>query len=398
MNINRGQRGQALILIVLEIVGLVAITALAIDAGNSFSDRCHAQNAADTAALAGALRKAQEQPDWSTFAYSRATSNGYPDSTVTINNPPVAGCNGTNGPYVGDDEYIQVIIRSTVYTFFAPIVGINQLNNCVESIARAQPTVITSLALGSAVAAVSCDAYRALNASGNADVILIGGGAFSNSNNAQALYVRQPTNLVTPIDKGLSAVGGIKADGYPPPVTTGLQQFPCPLPDYMLPEYTCNYNYVDFPPAASDANVTWAAGVARLNPGVYCISGSFPKSNLWGEGVTIVMLNQGISWQGNVNVHLIAPTSGSTDGLLIYLPYSNSNEIRLNGTAGLDITGSVFAPDSNILLLGDFGNQAINSQWVGKTVDLSGSINAIIQYDSSRNFEFSSPPEIELTK
>ena len=49
------ERGQALILIALAAVGLFGMTGLAIDGGMVFSDRRNAQNAADTAALAGAL-------------------------------------------------------------------------------------------------------------------------------------------------------------------------------------------------------------------------------------------------------------------------------------------------------------------------------------------------------
>ena len=52
------ERGQALILIALAAIGLVGIAGLAIDGSAKFSDRRHAQNAADSAALAGALAKA----------------------------------------------------------------------------------------------------------------------------------------------------------------------------------------------------------------------------------------------------------------------------------------------------------------------------------------------------
>ncbi len=64
----------------------------------------------------------------------------------------------------------------------------------------------------------------------------------------------------------------------------------------------------------------------------------------------------------------------------------------------MDITGSVFAPAANISLSGDFSNQAMRSQWVGNTVDIRGTLNAIIQYDTSASYEFPSPPVIELTK
>ncbi len=51
------ERGQALILIALAAVGLFGFSALAIDGSRVFSDRRHAQNTADTAALAAALAR-----------------------------------------------------------------------------------------------------------------------------------------------------------------------------------------------------------------------------------------------------------------------------------------------------------------------------------------------------
>ncbi len=48
------ERGQALILITFAAIGLFAVAGLAIDGTAKYSDRRHAQNAADTAALAGA--------------------------------------------------------------------------------------------------------------------------------------------------------------------------------------------------------------------------------------------------------------------------------------------------------------------------------------------------------
>ncbi len=410
------QKGQALILIVAAIVGLVAITALAIDAGNVFSDRRHAQNAADTAALAAALAKiqaqnqnpplppAQIQTALQNAAISRATSNDYyndPDNpnVVKVNNPPGAGCNGTNGPYAGNDEYIQVIIRSNVDTFFAPVVGINQLNNCVEAIAGAKPGEPVQLAYGAVVGALSRTAPQAINASGATNVTLLDSGAFSNSNDAQAIFVQKLTNLKTPLDKRLCAVGVISVPpGYLPPVTPpcNLPQLPYPLPDYMLPKYTCNYNYVNFPPAISDANVTWTAGVANLKPGVYCISGSFPPNNILGTGVTIVMLNQELFWDGNSSVNLSAPTEGSTIGLVIYLPYGNHNGITFAGTGTLNITGTIFAPDSKISLTGTYASTALNSQWVGDTVNMGGNFKATIQYPAVP-YQFH-PPALELAK
>ena len=127
-------RGQALILIAFAAIALFGITGLAIDGSNKFSDRRHAQNAADTAALAGALTKANAETAGDsaatvstklvTAALNRAADNGYDGDLVTnvvqVNSPPV------DGPYAGNKHYVQVIITSYVDTFFARVIGINQ--------------------------------------------------------------------------------------------------------------------------------------------------------------------------------------------------------------------------------------------------------------------------------
>lgn len=425
---HRSERGQAIILIVFGIIGLLAITALAIDAGNSFADRRHAQSAADTAAFATALEKIDDTPadngngiDWRAVGLARATSNGYSNDgmhTVVINNPPVAGCNGVNGPYAGNSQYYQVIIHSAVDTYFGSVIGIPQLNNCVEAISRVKPSVITQLAIGAAVAAMNCHGNNITASSGSTTVTLIGGGAFSNSDNASALYVQKLSNLITPMDKGLQAVGGITAPyGYPSPVSTGLAQFPCPLPTYMFPKYTCDYTYGDFPPVSSDGNVivtgTGESSMAVFKAGIYCINGRFFKTGMRNTtegigGVTFVLLSttvtEVIAWSGNSDITLNAPTMGPTKGLLIYSPYNPTDwsipkpRIKLTGTSGLNISGSVFAPASLIELGGDFGNSAVKSQWVGAIVDMSGNLKATIQYDDALEYHFPTPPVIELTK
>ncbi|MEW6092637.1 MAG: pilus assembly protein TadG-related protein [Chloroflexota bacterium] len=388
----KSESGQAIVLIVLGMVALVAIVALAIDGGGAFSDRRHAQNAVDTAVLAAALAKVSGQ-DWHTLGLSRAASNGYNNdgitSTVTVVNPPGVGCGDTPGPYAGNVEYVQVIIRSTVDLFFAPVIGIDQTHNCVEAIARARPGRYTSLFYGNAIASTACHGSGTVKAWGSSSVTTIDGGVFSNSDDPEAMKILKNENLQVDPDYGVSAVGGIDApDDYPYPQVTGVEQIFCPLPDYMLPEYVCDYEYVDFPPE----------GVTVLDSGVYCISGEFKKADITGVGVTFVLLNKGVQWNGNAEMHLSAPEEGSTKGLLIYLPPSNSSEIKLNGTFELDISGTIFAPSSDIILLGSYSGVAMRSQWIGQTVDLSGAEELFIQFDETQTWQYPDPAKVELTK
>src|SRR5512147_1672222 len=118
------EHGQAIILIALAAIALVAIAGVAIDGSAKFSDRRHEQNAADTAALAGALGLANEETtacgtreQWECDALLRAEENGYDDFTnnevwVFRCDEPVA--NREDAPldcrsYEGNPKYISVI-------------------------------------------------------------------------------------------------------------------------------------------------------------------------------------------------------------------------------------------------------------------------------------------------
>ncbi len=109
------ERAQTLILIAIGMFALIAITAVAVGGGNVYRDRRQAQNAADTAALAAALAITKNEPNWSQVALDHAASNGYlndgTQSLVEVHRPPV------DGPYAGNNEYVQVIITSHVPTY-----------------------------------------------------------------------------------------------------------------------------------------------------------------------------------------------------------------------------------------------------------------------------------------
>jgi type II secretory pathway pseudopilin PulG len=427
MKLNRKyERGQALILIALAIVGMIGLVALAIDGGNVFSNRRSAQNAADAAALAGALARVKN-PDLppadlsalaKAAALARATSNNFTtdaSNTVTVNNPPGAGCSGTSGPYAGNAEYIQVIIRTTVSTFFAPVVGITQLHNCVEAIARAKPGEDKALCHGALICALddgitekTDDGKNALSASGTSEVTLIGAGAFSNSNHSTAaLYVQKNKNLQIQPPYGVMAVGVFNI--IPSPyfyIPTGdiipqihKAQLPYPLPSYMLPPpYTCDYDisngYVDLP----HNNVT------DLDPGVYCLTGNFNEDSYTIKpggigGVTIVMLNKGFIWSGNKPTRLYAPTSGPTKGLLIYLPYGNSSTVKFAGTGDLNIVGTILAPEigSKVIYIGAYDTGVFRSQLVGWKFEFGGGALGDVTMPPEV-YHFKEAPLVELVK
>jgi Flp pilus assembly protein TadG len=165
MKINSSEKGQALIVIAFAAIVLFSFAALAIDGSMVFSDKRHAQNAADTAVLAAALAKVRGQ-SFDNAAINRATTNGYNNNgttnTVVVYNPP------TDGNYAGNNEYIQVKITSHVNTVFARIIGVSEMVNKAEAVARTGPSIIASMYDGNALVALNKTACSAVNYQGGA--------------------------------------------------------------------------------------------------------------------------------------------------------------------------------------------------------------------------------------
>lgn len=253
------ERGQALIIIALASVALIAIVGLAIDGSRKFSDMRHAQNAADTAALAAALAKVQSLTDGdsnspadcpaSTTPYStvcttllsagyfRAASNGYDNNlttnTVEIYSPPISG------PYVGLSNYVQVIINSYVDTTFARVIGVDQTHNIVQATtfiyeggALAEGAMIVSYDPDPNCSTGGTGGYS-VQVNGNAAVTLNGGGFFLNSDETCGFKIPNCADLNIVSGSINSAGNNIDTTGctFDPPVTTNINQDPVLIPD-----------------------------------------------------------------------------------------------------------------------------------------------------------------------
>ena len=259
------EHGQALIIIALAMVGLVAIVGLAVDGSAVFADQRHAQNAADTAAMAAAYAKVDElatstNPNVNVPAtcpppsgtpsdacaalinagLDRAISNGYGDniakSTVKIYSPP------TTGYYQGDDDYVQVLITSTVNTTFMKVVGRNEFTHTVQAVALAKPRF--NLAEGAMIISYDPDPNcsttgtggYSVQVNGSATVNLDGGGIFLNSDETCGFKIPNCADLNIINGGGINTVGANNInipDGctFDPPVNKNYDQEPVIIPD-----------------------------------------------------------------------------------------------------------------------------------------------------------------------
>ena len=424
------ERGQALILITLAAIGLVGITGLAIDGSAKFSDRRHAQNAADAAALAGALAKANAESagddaatvwaELSTAALNRADDNGYDGNLVSnvveVYSPPISG------PYTGKDLYVQVIITSYVDTFFSKVLGIAQTQNIVQATALAGKggTIANGASVVSMNPNPNCSAGGgsgggSFDVGGNGEIHLSGGGMFVNSS-ASCGYSQTSCSVLLTMDSGagISSAGSAinQACGTPVPQTTSAEQILIPdeivYPDkpaecgMAAPSPTNNPPgsdswtiypgyYTDFPQAGLIGNNK----EITMSPGVYCVDGDVHWSGATFDlldgtsGVTIYITNgHDFSLSINSPILLDASNSGDYAGYLIILEghHNTHPNCTINGGSYLEINGTIFAPYCNITINGDNSTDSeFNAQIIGWDVKLNGGNLINIHYNPDDN-------------
>lgn len=298
------ENGQALILIAFAAVGLFAFSALAIDGSRVYSDRRHAQNAADTAALSAALARirAASNPDPAAIdaatvaaGLDRAASNGYlndSDSTVEVHlcdepglTPPCEGL-----PDNADlSEYIQVEIESTIPTTLARVIGWNQVTNVQTAVARATGGLPSPLFDGAALVILKPDGDATLGGNGVVHLDVNNSGVFNNSINTCGTQINGASGSYT-VDTEFQFVSGTYCSGagntqlnpvvpasphpYPPAISLPTPTISCSgtgSRTYNAATNTYTYTPGNYP---SGDNLNHTGGII-FSPGNYCFGGNF---------------------------------------------------------------------------------------------------------------------------
>jgi len=448
-------QGQAIILIAFAIIALVAITGLAIDGGNVFSDRRHAQSAADNAAQAAALLISQNNGGAPvTAAITIATNNGYTNgsgyTTVTVYTmdnplallPAYAGC-GTALNVPNDltqnnqpdlpKYYIVVTIKSAVKTYFAPVIGIPKLSYCAYAISHGVPGYKGIPFYGSAI--VGLDPNQPDNSfdSGTAEAAkwyISGGGIFSNAN----AYSKNSNSVTFTEGACIASVGA--SSGF---ANCNVQQnrtdlfynYPTDIIPLLPPTPACTGTatqthsgqvYTVHPePGFETVGNNWSGGLdSTFAPGVYCIKGlsgmTVIHNGIIGTGVTFYFdpsMIFTLKYDGNGYLGATAPTDPNNPyvGVLMFggittPPCTQNLEIRGQGSTGTTnpdgsitpITGTIFMPSACIDYRGNGEGYNTDSMMIGYKVSSNGTSNLYIKYDSELNWKPNVSPTVELTK
>ncbi len=376
-----GQRGQVIPLVALALTVLHGAAALAVDVGYWRYQQRVEQSAADSAAIAGAGELAYPAAnDVVAAARKDATTNGYTDDggtnvSVTVNNPPASG------PYTGNRSAVEVIIARKQPLWFVGVFGNTGQWVSVRAVAMLNTNGIYCIyALGGdidlrgggrgGITAPTCGLITnqdlVVTGQANVDAALIGyagnppgGGSYPLAQPEKSLPVTDPC----PTIPGCAYLADLTVN-HPALLHTGCKPFPGPDPlppgEYCVP----------------------LSGTLHLSPGLFVLDQGMSSGNVSGSGVTIYNGGtNGLTFNGNVNVVLSAPTTGPTAGMVFYQPPSNAGSFTKNGAAGtVDFTGGFYAPKADFTFNGQLPSitllvaNSIRMNGGGITVPAAGSL------------------------
>jgi hypothetical protein len=390
---------------------LLATAALAIDWGLVYLTRHQLQNFVDAAALAGAqeLPSAPQAKQSAAENYARNFGENHripPPTPQQVSCPPSdPDLQPTTTCYqIGDDlvhittpyqrtgdpspnpNLINVKACRVVSLFFARVLGVRQIRVCAKATAiGSRPTIARGLVV------LDPSGGKALWLQGNARLQIFDGSVIVNSSANDALFLQGNASLIA---QQIAIVGNYRLQGNAsvtptpltgqPPVSDPLASLPPPsttgLP--VFPGRTIGRNNIAVLQPGIYTGPIRVEGNARvtLQPGIYILRGGLLVSGnacVRGDGVLLYNENGRIEVQGNGELRLSAPTSGTYQGITIFQSRSNTEPLWFSGNASLRISGTIYAPKASIHFEGNADLQ--DSMVIAWRVELQGNPQVTIR-------------------
>ncbi|HSU69759.1 MAG TPA: pilus assembly protein TadG-related protein [Tepidisphaeraceae bacterium] len=414
---TRISRGVISVWVALTVPLMVGVGGLALDTSYVVLTAHQLQNAADAAALAGAIQVQNSTSQATTDAITYAGKNWAAGASVQLATSDVvfgrydqAKLTFTAGgtPY----NAVQATARRTstapggsINLFFGPIFGVNTCD-----VSRTATAMING-PFAAGVIALDPTRPSSFGANGNLQFTVANGGIQVDSNDPSAIRVVGNATIAA---TELRTVGGYTDPGNVtvPVIQTGVSPAPDPLANLPAPTYstasdlgainltgnksqTVNnsgsgpwYYSGGISMTSSNASLTLQPGIYVLGPPGLNISGG----NLTANGVMFYFTGapdkKGATTYGTVNltgngtVDISPPTSGTYQGLTFFqdraTPYS-AVSASIVGTATMNLSGTVYLPTIGFSMGGtstSFANQIIADQI---TASGNGTIN--VNYD-----------------
>ena len=381
------ESGQAIVLLALVMVGLLASLGLAIDGGGLFLLQRNAQNAVDAAVLSATYARCTAGTSPVDAALTAAEANGFANdgttNTITVNIPP------QSGERAGDPDYVEIILQTRKESYFIQLVYPGPLEVTVRAVAYCRPpfnpTTLPPLWAGWTVCSDT------VNWTGSSATVE--GGIFSNNElkfggGGNGNTIIGPTTAVKNVQtsNGGNATfdpapvyGPDKVEVQSDPVGLRLRDF-APggsVSDRVL-ENSGIYHVIRT--SADDPDFDrgeWKPRNGRILAGLYYVDGDVKLGN----GVVYDPLGVTIATTGEISGCGGASWRYYIDGILLYTDHEATN----CGDDGISVSGSrsiwygvIYAPNTGVNISGS--NLTIYGAIIGDRIDISGS-NLVFDYD-----------------
>lgn len=378
------ENGQATIITLLSLTVLLGFVGFASDVGLMLRAKRNLQTAADAAAVAGAAEL--NYGDMTAAADAAAAQNGVIIGTnggsVTVNTPPAYGA------YAGQSSYVEAIVSQNQPTFFMNVFNFNSMTVTARAVAY------NGGSSNGCIYVLNPTASDAMDLQGSFDVSAPKCGVIVNSNNPNALQFTGGGGTLTAGSVGVvGGDGGQTGDSTPAPVTgivavsNPLGSLPIPNPSTM----TCTT-----PPGGtltgtltagcynSPVGGTLTVSNAVMGTGLYVFTGNVTLSgsvSTAAGGATLDIANGSLSEATNTVLDLVAPTTGTYNGIAIMEPAPNTNPLLFDfGSSSGLIEGIIYAPDAELILHDSGGDtsgglQLITDLIVGTLYDQTATLS-----------------------
>jgi hypothetical protein len=342
-----GERGQVIPIVAVAMTVLLGAAAMAVDVGYLRYSQRITQNAADSAAIAGANELAYAA-DPTSAAQADAALNGFTHNGTSVNvivhTPP------WTGPNSGNAKAVEVLVSANHPMFFERIFGMN--NTAVQ--ARAVAVFGAGNGAGNCIYALRNDIdmnSATINAPScgiisngimnlNSDTITAASiGAVGQINvNSSTFPEARPSHAIAASDPCPQIAGCAYLANHPPATS------PCDYSNLSLNSWTGTLS-----PGVYCQSVNLNSATVTMQPGTYVFTNGLNanSTSFTGTGVTLYIVQSSLN-ANSCTFHLTAPTTGNNAGMLVYQPPSNVSSANLNSSGSSSVAGAIYLPTGTL--------------------------------------------------
>lgn len=378
----RDRSGSYIIAMALIMPVLIGTAGLGTEAAWWLYKHKNMQSAADSGAVSAATAGSNLTAQANAVTASYGYANGLNSVTVTVNQPP------SSGGYTSTPQAVEVIVRQSVPRQLSALFG-------------NAPVIITARAVAVPNSGSGCvlgldpTASSTVAVSGSNNLNLIGCNLYSNSNASPSLNVNGTAKVSANQVGVVGSVSGASNITATNGIKTGMRPVTDPYANVtpIMPGH-CDYNNkiqvkgtTSLNPGVYCGDISVNAGATlTLNPGIYYFNGAnlsvAGNATITGSGVTLIFTGSGSNWGtvtigSNANVTLTAPTSGTTQGIVMYsdrrTPVGTAFSLEGGGTQNFG--GAIDLQHAALKFSGGNGTTTSCTQVIADTVTFTGSSN-----------------------